>query len=57
MSNVVLAMRTAVDQLGLPKPDHHRDYTGHSFRVSGAHLLASVGLDVVMIQLLARWGI
>ena len=55
-SHVVAAMREAADAQQLPKPDHNRDYTGHSFRVTGAQFLAAIGIDIFLIQLLARWA-
>ena len=33
-----------------------RRFTGHTFRVQGAQFLASMGLELFKIQLLARWA-
>lgn len=30
--------------------------SGHAFRITGARVLASLGLDAITIQLLGRWG-
>ena len=54
--NVVRALRIIADLLALPRPSANRDYTGHSFRVTGAQFLAALGIDLAMIQLLARWA-
>ena len=33
-----------------------RRFGGHSLRVTGARLMAGMGISVVLIQLMARWS-
>ena len=33
-----------------------RRFGGHSLRVTGARTLAALGIDIVLIQLMARWS-
>ena len=41
-----------------PGPDGHalQRFQGHVLRVAGAQMLARWGLDLYLIQLIARWG-
>ena len=48
-----LAASTGQD---LFSPEGHRRFGGHSLRVLGAQHLARMGVDVLLIQLMARWS-
>ena len=54
--HAIAALRVLADQLAIPRPSHNQDYTGHSFRVTGAQYVAAIGVELAMIQLLARWA-
>ena len=55
-SSVVEALEAAMEEAGetIVGPQG-RKYTGHSFRVTGAQLLASMGFDIAIIMLMFRW--
>ena len=53
--DVVNAMRAALAQHGQQTDSEGREITGHSMRVAGAQYLASIGIALTLIQLLARW--
>ena len=55
---VVNTIRTAVELTGGCNADGNGRWTisGHTFRITGARMLSSVGLDPITVQLLGRWG-
>ena len=57
-AGVVETIRQAAQLAGMQTLDsdgQHR-LSGHTFRITGARYLSSVGLDPITIQLLGRWG-
>lgn len=56
--NVVRTIEAAAASLGEELTDGggRRRFGGHSLRVSGAKWLASIGIEVAKIQVLARWS-
>ena len=52
---VVRAVKWAAAVTGQAAEANNHQYTGHSFRVSGAQFLAAIGVDLTLIQLMARW--
>lgn len=57
-ASVVSRMEALVTQCGLPIRDalDRPLYGGHSLRIGGAVLLASLGLDTTRIEAMARWN-
>jgi hypothetical protein len=57
-AKVVATIEHFMSTLGLPVmgPQGNRIYGGHSCRVAGARYMASLGIDLLTIQLLGRWG-
>jgi hypothetical protein len=55
---VVAALEATVQAYGDPivQPNGSRLLGGHSFRVTGAQQLASLGVDIIKIMVLARWA-
>ena len=55
---VVDSIRKAVDLTGGNSFDGNGRWamSGHTFRITGARMLSSMGLDLISIQLLGRWG-
>ena len=55
---IVLALEATVSGYGAPimQPSGARLLGGHSFRVTGAQMLAALGVEVVKIMVLARWA-
>ena len=56
--HVVSSIEHVAELLGEPLFDDRgvRRFGGHSLRVSGARTLAGMGIDLVLIQLMARWS-
>jgi len=60
--NTVLAIRGVIERTGTPleRPDGagglRQRFGEHVLRVAGAQFLARSGLDLILIQLFARWG-
>ena len=56
--SVVLTLESVARKLGQPlkSPDGQRLWGGHTMRVTGAQHLASLGVELVVIALLARWA-
>ena len=55
---VVTTIRTLAKSAGQQVQDLSGGWliSGHTFRITGARLLATLGLDAITIQLLGRWG-
>ena len=55
---VVAVIENVASLLGEPLTDEQgqRRFGGHSLRVTGARHLAAIGLDISLIQLMARWS-
>jgi len=56
--HVVESLELVALRVGEPLTDVHgsRRFGGHSLRVTGTRTLASMGIDVLLIQLMARWS-
>lgn len=55
---VVAVIRWAAGKAGqeVTNLDGEHLLSGHTFRITGARFLSSIGLDAITIQLLGRWG-
>ena len=57
-SGVVQTIRMATKLSGAPCVNGSGEWTvsGHTFRITGARMLSTAGLDPITVQLLGRWG-
>eukprot|EP00971_Amphidinium_carterae_P285982 5678337-Amphidinium_carterae.1 len=55
---MVAVVDWAAGSFGLDLVDRHahKIFWGHSWRVTGARFLASLGFDLLAIKCLGRWG-
>ena len=56
--HVVTCIEAVATLIGEPLEDHRgvRRYGGHSLRVTGARTMAALGIEIHLIQLMARWS-